>query len=186
MAAFGLFFVAVGFISLIIGVMLNINPISVGSNYLSGGNGNPGSIWIIAGIAATMLGVVLLVAVKMKKKGSQKRRETIMVSGIISIITLGVLFIAGGSAFVFFGILTDNAFRNAWDSIVSYWSFGSYRQNGSNPGAIWIIIGIVVTLIGVAFIVIGIIEAVYKRTPHASETAHSPKPTDEDSDLPCG
>ena len=164
MTAIGVVFIVGGLISFITGIILNNNPISVGMDYLVGGNGRPGTTWNVAGIIAVVLGIVLLVVVTEKSNSKQKQGEATMISGIIAIIALGVLLTIGGSVLIFIGMQIDNAFRHAWDFFASYWSLES---SGVNSSSTWLIIGAVVALVGVVFIVIGIVEAVKKKNPRS-------------------
>ena len=144
-------FIVGGLISVLVGVILNIDPISLGISHLLGRGGSPGASWIILGFYVIALGIIILIAITRNNDG-----EKIMISGIISIITLGILFLIAGGTAIFIGIQLDNALRHAWDYFTSYWTFGASE---TYPGTIFFIAGIAASLIGIAFIVIGILEA---------------------------
>ena len=171
MLAFEIILIISGIVALMIGLIINNDPISLGLSYLAGNKSRPGTIWIVVASVSIMLGIGLVIRYWRKlpsnnsdfscESSSLLRWETGTVSGIIAIITLGTLLIAGGSVFIFIGIQLNNAFRHAWDFFTSYWSFGF---GGSDPGKICVIIGVVAALIGISFIVIGILEAVKRKT----------------------
>ena len=178
----GIVLVIGGYISLLAGIILNIDPISVGLNYLSGGAGNPGLMWIVAGVGVLILGAALLILTK--ENNSYGRKETVMISGVISIITLGALFIAAGGVLVFLGIQLNNALRHAWDLIMTYWSYGSFGSIDSNSGAalVFICSGAIIALIGIAFVAIGIIEAKKGKSRRAVPGSFSSQLQAEDID----
>ena len=162
MLVLGIVLVIGGLISSIVGIMLNCDPVTLGLRYLAGDGGNPGAVWIIGGIVATVLGVALLVIFAKKNNSLEQKKpgEGRMISGIIAIIALGFLFLVGGSVLIFIGIQLNNVFKHAWDLILSYFMLDS---SNSNIGTVLIIVGIVIGLIGIGFMVIGILEAVKRK-----------------------
>ena len=159
----GLFLGLGGFLSLLFGCLLNVFSIAVGLNYLSGGDGRPGTLYIIVGIAAVFLGLVILIAKGKQNNRNKKVRSTVMISGIVSVIVLGILFISCGGLLIFLGIQTDSAFKNAWDLVTSYFSYGSYGSFGPNLIKVLLVLGITVLIAGIAMVVLGVLEAVRKK-----------------------
>jgi len=80
-----------------------------------------------------------------------------MISGIIALIVIGFMFIAGGGILICIGIQINNAFNHAWDLFISYLSFASA---GPDSGNVFIIIGSAAGALGICFMIIGILEAV--------------------------
>ena len=158
MLVLGVTLIICGIVSSCAGIVANNDPISVGLSYLSGRGSNPGLIWIIAGITALAAGTAVLIVKKIanSKETPAGRKGVKMISGIISLIALGFLFIAAGSMLVFIGMQINNAFNHAWDLFLSYLSVASID---SNSGTVFMIIGIIVGIIGICFMVIGILEA---------------------------
>ena len=164
MTVLGLVFSIGGYITILAGMLLNIDPITVGVNYLSGGSGMPGTIYVMIGTAALIIGVISLAVTARKNEKSKQRRKNVMISGIVSVIVLGVIFISGGLITTFLGIQVNNAFSNAWDLITSYFSFGPYGTFGSNISTVFLVIGIFMTLIGITMVTLGVLEAVKFRS----------------------
>ena len=164
MVVVGLILILGGLISAIAGIMLNFDPISVGMSYLSGRGTNPGTPWVAGGVAAVFFGIAVFVVdnFRNKKEKSDIQGGVRVISGIIAIIALGVILLAGGSLLIFIGVQLNNAFNHAWDLFISYLSVASVD---SSSGALFIITGAIAGVIGICFMVIGILEAV-KMTKH--------------------